>query len=358
MSDIKLNKVEIRGFKSIKSATVNFHDMNVLIGINGSGKTNLIQSLSLLQNILEKNLRSFIGNIGGSSSIYGGIGMTKSVEMIFSFDNGVYRFELTFDDEGNPVFEQEYHRTACDGWSVAETSYNESRFEEEFFNCIDFSANPVSEAKHWFVYGFNDTSVVRQGGLLSDVVFLHHDASNLAPFLYMLKESHVDSYKDIIRVIRMAVPYFSDFILQQDFENAEMIHLRWKRAGSDKVLEADTLSDGTVRFICFVTLLLEPSELQPSMIIMDGPEQGLHPYAITMLAELIHTVRFKNKKQFLISTHSADLLDCFEAEDVIVAEPTSDGSEYTRLSGDDLKEWLEDYSLGTLWKKNILGGQP
>ena len=126
--------------------------------------------------------------------------------------------------------------------------------------------------------------------MLSDSVFLHHDASNLAPFLYMVKKSHPDSYSDIVRAVRLVAPYFEDFVLEPNAENNEIILLRWKQVGLDEVLGANQLSDGTIRFICLAVLLLQPPELQPSAIILDEPELGLHPYAISLFSELVHRV--------------------------------------------------------------------
>ena len=124
----------------------------------------------------------------------------------------------------------------------------------------------------------------------------------------------------------------------------------------DEVLGASQLSDGTIRFICLAVLLLQPSELQPSAIILDEPELGLHPYAISLFSELVH--RISADKQLIISTQSAELLDYFDADDIIVAELTSDGSKYTRLSSDKLRDWMDDCTLSDMWKKNIFGGQP
>lgn len=192
--------------------------------------------------------------------------------------------------------------------------------------------------------------------MLSDTVSLHHDASNLAPFLHMLKHSYPESYDSIVRVVRMVAPYFEDFVLEPNSENIDLIRLRWKQKGVDAIFGANQLSDGTLRFICLSTLLLQPDNLQPSTIILDEPELGLHPYAISIFAELVQMVSVK--KQLIISTQSADLLDNFDANDIIVTELTPSGSKYTRLSSDNLKEWLEEYTLSGIWKKNIFGGQP
>ena len=361
MQDVRLKKVMIRGFRSIKDCTIDLGSINVLIGPNGSGKSNFISALFFLQNILDKNLQRAVGIAGLPSLLYGGMKKTKIIEMEFFFDNNSYGFQLVPNDSGNLVFSSEYY-----GWNDVHTPVRrqvpygfESEYEKGVPNRIDPYVRPVLEARKWRVYHFHDTTAssgMKQAGMLSDSVFLHHDASNLAPFLYMVKKSHSDSYSDIVRAVRLVAPYFEDFVLEPNAENNEIILLRWKQVGLDEVLGANQLSDGTIRFICLAVLLLQPPELQPSAIILDEPELGLHPYAISLFSELVH--RVSADKQLIISTQSAEILDYFDADDIIVAELTSDGSKYSRLSSEKLRDWLDEYTLSAVWKKNVFGGQP
>ena len=89
---------------------------------------------------------------------------------------------------------------------------------------------------------------------------------------------------------------------------------------------------------------------------MDEPELGLHPYAITLLASLIRQASVDT--QVILATQSPILLDHFEPEDVLVTERVNGGTKIARLNSEELKVWLEDYSLGQLWEKNELGGRP
>ena len=139
-------------------------------------------------------------------------------------------------------------------------------------------------------------------------------------------------------------------------ENGELIRLRWKQVGCDEVFGVNQLSDGTLRFICLSVLLLQPDNLQPSTIILDEPELGLHPSAISMLSDLIRKASMK--KQIIVSTQSTELLDNFDSGDVIVAEIGPSGSVYRRLTEGELKDWLKEYTLSDIWKKNIIGGLP
>jgi predicted ATPase len=182
------------------------------------------------------------------------------------------------------------------------------------------------------------------------------DASNLAAFLYRLQENYSVEYQKIISAIRRIAPYFKDFELKPKEQNNEQIVLRWKQKDYDGVLIPSQLSDGTLRFICLATLLLQPVELQPSIIVIDEPELGLHPYAMTIFAELVKKAALK--KQVILSTQSAELLDHFEADYVIVVDRTVHGSKFERLDAGTLTAWLDDdYSLGELWNKNLFGGR-
>ena len=138
-----------------------------------------------------------------------------------------------------------------------------------------------------------------------------------------------------------------DFELEPMEYNRELIVLRWLQKGCEDIFNASQLSDGTLRFICLATLLLQPAELQPATIIIDEPELGLHPFAITIFAELVKKVAVN--KQVILSTQSVELLNNFEAEDVVVVDRGENGSEFKRLDPAKLAEWLEDdYTLGEL----------
>ena len=181
-----------------------------------------------------------------------------------------------------------------------------------------------------------------------------YDAANLAAFLFRLKSNYKKNYDEIVRTIQLIAPYFSDFVLEPQEGNEEQIVLKWQQKGCDDIFNASQLSDGTLRFICLATLLLQPHELQPATIVVDEPELGLHPYAITIFSEMVK--QLSDEKQIIISTQSVELLNEFDVEDVIVVDRGENGSEFKRLDEEELDAWLEeDYALGDLWKKNVLG---
>ena len=197
---------------------------------------------------------------------------------------------------------------------------------------------------------------MRKTAKVDDNKFLRPDGSNLAAFLYYLQEKDQTSYSLIRRTIQRVTPFFDDFRLEPSRLKPDDIKLEWRHKNSDQYFDSASFSDGTLRFIALATLFLQPKEYLPSVILVDEPELGLHPYAIEMLASLIRQA--SESTQLIVSTQSSLLLDHFDPEDVLVANRKSGGTQIERLEASRLKDWLEDYSLGQLWEKNEFAGRP
>jgi len=210
----------------------------------------------------------------------------------------------------------------------------------------------------WTVYHFHDTSSVapmRRDQSLRDSERFRHDASNIAPFLFSLKEEQPGSYELIRDTVRLIAPFFGDFLLRPQKRGAhEVLRLEWQQKGSDFPFQPNQLSDGTLRFICLTTALLQPDP--PATVVIDEPELGLHPYAISMLADLVKSA--SERTQIVISTQSPTLLDYFEPADIVVVSRQKHNSTFARLDQQALKSWLEEYSVGELWQKNVVQGGP
>jgi Predicted ATPase len=357
----QLSRMTIRGYKSIKKCDITFGKINVLIGSNGAGKSNFISAFSLLQNILSKNLQVTVAQTGVNALFYEGRKVTDEIAFEVFFGDNSYGFVLMPTDDNRLVFYKEYfgYHGAWENESNVAYGHSESRWSIGTGNLIDPYVKPILEKQNWRVYHFHDTgrsAKVKQEHNISNNKVLLNDAANLAAFLYRLKENYTNSYHEIVQTIRLIAPFFSDFVLEPQEGNEELIVLKWRQSGCEDIFNASQLSDGTLRFICLATLLLQPHELQPATIIVDEPELGLHPYAITIFAEMVK--QLSDEKQIIISTQSVELLNEFDVEDVIVVDRGENGSEFKRLKEDELTEWLaEDYALGELWKKNILGGR-
>jgi predicted ATPase len=233
---------------------------------------------------------------------------------------------------------------------------HEGGIRTEWFGALDFDVYDLVSSS--IVYHFHDTSMLapmRRPGSVRDNEYLRPDAANLGAYLLMLRDRHPRVYEKIRDTVRLAAPFFDDFKFRPASSNGDTtLHLEWTQRGSDYPFLVTQLSDGTLRFIALTTALLQP--IPPATTLLDEPELGLHPYALTLLAELLK--KATEKTQVIVSTQSASLLDNFEAEDVVVVERENGASTFKRLSSAELEEWLKNYSLGELWQKNIFGGTP
>lgn len=357
----QLSRITIQGYKSLKDCDITFGKINVLIGSNGAGKSNFISAFSLLQNILTKNLQVSVAQSGINALLYKGRKETDRIAFEVFFGQNSYGFVLVPTDDNRLIFQKEffgYHGSWENESNVARGN-SESMWETGAHNNIDQYVIPILRKQNWRVYHFHDTgrsAKVKQEHNISNNKVLMYDAANLAAFLFRLKSNYKKNYDEIVRTIQLIAPYFSDFVLEPQEGNEEQIVLKWQQKGCDDIFNASQLSDGTLRFICLTTLLLQPHELQPATIVVDEPELGLHPYAITIFSEMVK--QLSDEKQIIISTQSVELLNEFDVDDVIVVDRSENGSEFKRLDENELEAWLEeDYALGDLWKKNVLGGR-
>ena len=360
----RLDCLAVRGFKSI-CALEDFEPraLNVLIGPNGAGKTNFIDIFRLLARVAEGRLQVFVAQQDGPDVLlFGGRRRTEFIEAKFQFGANAYCFSLV-PAGSRLVFAGEETRFFAANSTTHTHSlgsgHSESNLEDADDAGSDTFAPYVRRAiAGWRVFHFHDTSAtapVRQTQELRDNLLLKPDAGNLGAFLRRLRERYPDHYRQIVEVVRLAAPFFGDFVYRRD--TGDSMELEWFEADDpDTVLGPRQFSDGTLRFICLATLLLQPVELQPELILIDEPELGLHPFALTLLAEMLQHA--SDSRQIIASTQSADLVSELDPEDVLVVDRKEGASTFTRLDRDDLREWLEDYALGDLWKMNIFGGRP
>jgi predicted ATPase len=359
ISKRQLSRIILRGFKSIADCDIQLSQLNILIGCNGAGKSNFISFFRMVQEILDRHLQVFVGRQGGPDTIlHFGRKTTEQLEIKLYFnDNTTYFATLEPTQDNRLMFSKE----SLGSVHGSEWEIGSGHFETHAYTGTGTKIDEyvLSAMQQWRVYHFHDTSdsaYVKQAAPTNDNIYLRPDARNLAAFLYLLKNNYSQSYQQIVKTIRLVAPFFDNFLLRPSPHNQDVIELEWFEQGQDIPFKAHLLSDGTLRFICLATVFLQPTSLQPETILVDEPELGLHPYAITILASLIRAA--SREKQVIVSTQSVELLNEFTAKDVIVVDRKDGKSLLRRLDEDDLQEWLEDYSLGELWKKNIIGGRP
>jgi len=357
---MSLDKITVKGYKSIKNLEdFSFNNLNVLIGANGAGKSNLISLFKMLAALAEGHLQMYVKeNAGPDTILYGGRKRTKEMKAEFYFHKNGYRIELSATQDNRLMFRKE--ETWFDGDYKTHVEQLGTAHEEAKLSNMptEVSHYVLPAIKNWRVYHFHDTGTdanVKQIHPSNQNIRLKSDAANLAAYIARLYSEFPDAYHRIVETIRLAAPFFGDFVIRDPLP--QEIELEWTEQGApDSPYRAHALSDGTLRFICLTVLLLQPNKLLPNTIIIDEPELGLHPYAINLLADMLQEV--SEKRQIIISTQSVELLNHFSAKDVVVVQRNEGASVFERLDEEDLSEWLNEFSLGDLWKRNILGGRP
>lgn len=357
MKPNQLSRIVLRGFKSIRECDLELKELNVLIGPNGAGKSNFIGFFRLIREMLEGRLQLYVSKQGGPDALlHFGRKKTERLCAELYFGNNGYKFVLEPTQDNRMMFAEENLWCNTSGDKSFDSGHFESNTESRGSEIMQYT---IPVMKSWRFYHFHDTgesALIKQRHGINDNLYLRGDARNLAAFLYLLKDRHPSHYKRIVKTIRLVAPFFGDFLLRPQPDSQGRIELEWTEKGEDMPFKAHLLSDGTLRFICLTTVLLQPEELQPETILIDEPELGLHPFAINLLASLLRST--SKRRQIIVSTQSADLLNEFSSDDIIVAERTEGVTHLHRLDSDALKSWLNEYSLGELWQKNILGGRP
>lgn len=358
-----LDEISIEGFKSIqKIGNLKLSNINILIGANGAGKSNFVSIFNFLQAIQNNTLQKFTQTHGGPDAfLYYGRKKTNIIKMRFTFGHNAYYFDLVCGVDNRLAFGYESVLHNSEGNKPESKDQIHISFGHHQSSLVDNSdfrfISIIKNIENLRIYHFHDTSetaLVKGMHQKTDNIRFKSDAANLAAFLLKLKTKFFQNYNLIVNSIRLVAPFFDDFIFRDD---EEYIQLEWKEIGNpDTPFKAFVLSDGTLRFICLATLLLQPKELMADTIIIDEPELGLHPYALAILADLIKVA--SEKTQLIISTQSVELINHFSPNDIIVVNRENNASTFKRLDEEQLKDWLSDYSLGELWNMNVIGGRP
>lgn len=351
-----MDYIEISGYKSIKDVRLEFAPINILIGANGSGKSNFISFFDFLNRLYNRKLNEYVALKGGDDKIlHKGKKNTEIISFRMEFDNGQngYSAKLKSGTDGF-IFLEENLIYKGDPLNISR-----SGAEARIKATDNFRAKYVIKYLNGFrKYHFHDTSenspFSKFSSIENDIYYFYEDGMNLAAFMYNIYETNKIVYNRIIKNIQSIAPYFSDFYFAPNKEN--LIRLQWTDKFSDVVFGANDLSDGTLRFIALSVLFLQPA--LPQAIIIDEPELGLHPTAISKLAGMIKSAADRNC-QVIVATQSTDLISHFLPEDIITVDQTNGFTTFQRLSSDKLHQWLDEYTIDDLWKRNIiLGGHP
>ncbi len=361
-----LEKIELSGFKSIKKLDLEMRDLNILIGPNGSGKSNFINFFQFMYKIVQKDLQFYVSSKGGADPfLHFGKKETPEIKIKLYFPPNSYEAILSATQDDSLIFKQEkcwFHGDQkinyidrTDLHELAAPGSKESGLPlPGTFRAPNHVARYLMD---WKVYHFHDTSEtakVKGQNSIHDNQQFSSQGENLAAFLFSIQDK--PAYTKIIETIQRMAPFFHSFILHPEKNAPDSIRLRWKHKGSDAYFDAHSLSDGTLRFICLTTLLLQPK--LPTMILLDEPELGLHPYAIQLLGGMLKSAASNQKTQIIASTQSVTLANQLDWQDLIIVEQIDNASRFSRLTEENVKSWLDDYKIGDMWEKNLIGGTP
>lgn len=366
-----LDQITLTGFKSIRELKdFKLEKLNVLVGANGAGKSNLVDFFRLLRAMADGGLQSFVTNSGGADGFFfNGPKETRQISAHLKFGSNQYRFvleptvsnELMIREEGTLYTGGQWPSS----WHDAGGGVKESRLpnwkdrkSDWYSNYLSAEAYVFHAVSSWMVYHFHDTSgsaPMRRDCSARDFRELRSDAGNIAAFLLKIREVNAARYQRIRETVQLIAPFFDDFVLEPQMKGEnELVRLEWRQQGSTFPFQPWQFSDGTIRFICLATALLQSKP--PSTVVVDEPELGLHPYALEVLAQLLK--ESAQRTQLIVSTQSAPLLNQFEPQEVVVVERLEGASHFRRLEAEPLAEWLQDYTLGELLQKNVVEAGP
>lgn len=365
---VKISRIDIEGYKSFgKKQEIALGQVNILIGANGVGKSNFLSLFELMSNLMIPDLQSYVSKQGGADTFfYKGLKTTKKICLRFDFaDDYGFGYRLCLEPalpRDIDITKEEYLRDGKATSGLGVYRPNQAHKESVIPN-KDIRYGEINKVPKIFisskVYHFVDTSDFAEiRGLVyeNDHVVLDSDGRNLAACLKHLKKNYKQYYDRIINRIRQIMPQFGDFVFKYKEAELHNINLDWMEQGSSQVFRSDQIADGALRFMALASLLLQPPELLPPIIIIDEPELGLHPEAIMDFMGMVKIA--SQHSQIILATQSPYLVNCVEIDQIIIADRENNSTVLKRLEADKYKEWLRDYSLAELWEKNLIGGRP
>lgn len=348
-----LTRIQLEGYKSIRHMDFDFKNINIFIGGNGAGKSNLLSFFDFLQRIGHRELQNAVIEQGGANVLlFNGRKVTDSCLFQIYRDDLMFYGRLKARDGDSLYFAQQ----GLYNYQTKENFYAADGFDEIKDEGMLKKTKVIDDIRTYHFHDTSASSLIKSFCDINNNMELAGDGGNLAAMLYRIKTNHSDSYEQIVKVIRLAAPYFQDFILRENPINPQKIRLEWRKTGCSLPFGAEQLSDGTLRFICLTVLLCLPENMRKDVICIDEPELGMHPFAIQVISELIK--KYATDRQVIIATQSTEFINHFFLSDIVIVNQRDGESSFERLKQEDFDEWLTDYTIGELWQKNMIGGRP
>ena len=376
MSAGRIESVRIRGFRSFADVELsNLRNANVLIGANGSGKSNFIRFFEMMSWMLRsRRLGEFVERHGGADDqLYRGNSVTPRMEAELALRTAAgrndYRFALVHAHPDRFIFTEEAFRFTGDGfpteapWQHVPSGKSEAAIVDVAHAVPPRGVNPTTARvivhllQGCAVYQFHDTSDTsnfKKRWEADDNNQLRTHGGNLAAVLHRLEQEDVRRFDLICRHVRRVLPVFDRFEVDESYGK---VSLRWKAVGTDKTFGAHLTSDGSLRFFALVTLLNLPPEMLPNVLLLDEPELGLHPAASGLVGDMIKSLA--TDRQIIVATQSPLLVDTFDLDEIVVLDAQDGRTMFRRLDAEEYKQWLDEgFMPGEMWQKNLIGGRP
>lgn len=366
---VKISKLSFSGWKQFREVS-DFEpgNLTVFIGMNGSGKSNIMELFVFLKNLIDQpgRLQTYLVENGYASSVlHYGPDVTK--ELALSLDirsevgNNNYSIVLKYSKPNKLIFKSENYLFTADNPRVEGTttprSCGEGHEEAKIMDVDNTTARTIlSLINKIQIYQFHNTSYtasMRQASYVEHKGYLRSNGENIASVLYYLKEEHPTQYRKIVTLLKKAFPFFENFTFDVLNKNVEM---GWKEEGQRYEFHISQASDGMMRTICLFTLLMLPEKMQPEIILLDEPELGLHPAAINILSMLLEQA--SEKKQIFVSTQSTQIVDQTDLSNIAVINRKGGVSTLEKPDYEALEFWRDEYSNSQIWDKNLIGGKP
>ncbi len=364
-----IERITVEGLRSIRKADVKLGPMTALIGANGVGKSNFALALRLPSYLASRSLGRFVAEQGGAGSLLHR-GPKVSPAMTIDLD--------LRDKEGPLGYSAVLRSTAGDKLSVTEEAVAELWPEGQrsptalvghgFESSLADAARDIGAArrvhslfqrcKHLHVHDTSQSSPLRTFARIVDDHYLRSDGSNLAAYLFKLRgdesEAGRAAWQRILDLVRRVAPFIKDFTPTPVLTSGT-VRLDWVDE-LDDVYSVEHLSDGTLRAIAIITMLAQPPSALPDLLVIDEPELGLHPLALSLVCELARSV--SPRCQIILATQAPAVLDHMKPEEVLVVDRVDGATRLQKLDPVELAEWTREYTLAELWNMNVLGARP
>lgn len=402
-----LTNIEIEGFRSLRHVKLDLTGLTVLIGPNGSGKSNLLDAFALMAEAATGRLSDGIAKRGGINTLLSRHGEEK---IFWGFE---FAPEGEFLSEGAPVFYklqlrpvgalpfvwfEQVSKDAIPPHSTplylmhrdkqkpmtmfrsirtglkeelnlqeqlkqAESKEIESQSELAIFQVKDQTTYPtpyklLRHLENWMLYRpirVDSDAPVRSPQLARAGFHLFPDGSNLSSVLQAIQSQHPAIWDEICEILKNVYDDFRYLSFPAEGGDGKIL-LRWWEYPFEKDygFSANLLSDGTLRLLSLLAILKTPDP--PPLICIDEPEVGLHPDWIKLVAELLESAA--TRTQVIVTTHSPELVSHIRPQHVVVVEKEEGATTLSRLSEDELADWLDKFRLGDLWLAGHIGGRP